>query len=125
MGLAHHSVYPVWLELARCEMLRAQGQPYSVLEPAGVCFVVARMSLRFRRPARYDELIRVSVRPAPESGAPRRRIKLDHLYDITRGDDLLATAATTLVCTNPDGTPRAVPDDVLPTPTHTGPHHPD
>jgi acyl-CoA thioesterase FadM len=46
-GVVHHSVYPVWFEMGRTELLRANGVAYKDLEQAGVLFVVA-----WRRPAR-------------------------------------------------------------------------
>ena len=38
MNVAHHSVYPVWLEIARTDLLRRRGNAYRDLEVAGdVC----------------------------------------------------------------------------------------
>ena len=54
-GVVHHSVYSVWFEMGRTELLRANGLAYKDLETAGVFFVVAEMKIRYRRPAYYDE----------------------------------------------------------------------
>ncbi len=111
LGVAHHSVYPVWLEVARGELLRENGLPYRNLEQRGVCFVVARMTLKYSRPAHYDDLLRVRVweagskRPRPH----RPRVRLEHQYEVLRDQDLLATASTTLVCVDRDGKPQAIP----------------
>ena len=43
-GVVHHSVYPVWLEMGRTELLRANKVAYSDLEESGIYFVVAEMS---------------------------------------------------------------------------------
>ena len=107
MGVAHHSVYPVWLEIARGELLRRHGTPYSELEQQGVLFVVARMSIRYRQPARYDDLLCVNIWEPAE--AKRRLVKVDHTYEILRDHDLLATAETTLVCVDRQGNPQAIP----------------
>ena len=32
MGVAHHSVYPVWFEVARTDWIKALGTTYSQLE---------------------------------------------------------------------------------------------
>jgi acyl-CoA thioester hydrolase len=103
-SVAHHSVYPVWLEIARTELLRRQGVAYRDLEAQGVLFVVARMSLRYRRPARYDDLIRVEVTVARSAG-----VKVEHGYRVWRGEELLCTAETTLVCLDRAGNLRPVP----------------
>lgn len=104
MRVAHHAVYPVWLEQARTELLRQQGVRYRDLEETGVYFVVARMSFRFRRPAHYDDELRIRVEALPTAG-----VKVEHRYEVRREDVLLATAETTLVCVDGSGKPRPVP----------------
>ena len=54
-GVVHHSVYPVWFEIGRTELLRANGLAYKDLEAAGFLFVVAELHVKYRRPARYDQ----------------------------------------------------------------------
>lgn len=109
MRVAHHASYPVWMEIARTELLREQGACYRDCEEAGVFFVVARMSIRYRRPAKYDDQIVVHV-----TGLPCAGVKVEHTYEIRRGDELLATAETTLVCTNTEGKAVPVPPGLLP-----------
>lgn len=108
MNVAHHSVYPVWLEIARTELLRSMGQTYRDLEAAGVFLVVAKLSLRYRRPALYDDELDVVVTAMPTVG-----VKLEHKYEIRRGKELIAVAETTLACVDGDGKLRPVPEDVL------------
>lgn len=109
MSVAHHSVYPVWLEIARTELLRAKGVAYRDLEERGVLFVVVKLNVSYRRPARYDDLLRVRVWESGnvESG---RRARIEHGYEVLRGDELLAEASTTLVCVNREGKPQAIPE---------------
>ena len=38
-GVVHHTVYPVWLEMGRTELLRANGLAYRDLEKKGTMFV--------------------------------------------------------------------------------------
>ncbi|MCE9591879.1 MAG: acyl-CoA thioesterase [Planctomycetes bacterium] len=104
MNVAHHSVYPVWMEIARTEMLRKAGVAYRELEDRGVFFVVARMSLKYRRPARYDDLLTIRAELLPSAG-----VKVEHTYEIRRGGELLATAETTLVCVDRAGKVQPVP----------------
>lgn len=105
MGLAHHSTYPIWLEMARTEHLRRHGLVYRDLEAAGVLFVVARMSLRYRKPARYDDVLRVAVSMRECAG-----VKVEHDYRVTREGELLCEAQTTLVCVDREGKLRPVPE---------------
>ncbi len=108
-GVAHHSVYPIWLEAARGEMLRETGFTYREMEATGLYFVVARMNFRFRKPAMYDDHLRVNVGLLPSS-----RVKLDHVYKVFRDDVLLTEATTTLVCVDKNGKPNPVPVTVMP-----------
>ena len=104
MGVAHHAAYPVWLEIARTEMLRAAGHAYRDLEAAGIFLVIAKMELRYRRPARYDDVLAVECVTDGNPDGPSTR--LAHRYRICRGDDLLATASTLLVSVDADGRMR-------------------
>lgn len=108
-GVAHHSVYPVWLEAARTELLREQGMAYADCEKAGVFFVVARMSLRYRRPARYDDDVLIDVQVLRSAG-----VKIEHAYRLHRDGETLATAETTLACVDAGGRLRPVPEGLLP-----------
>ena len=54
-GVVHHTVYPVWFEMGRTELLRVNGLAYSELEKKGIYFVVSELSVKYRRPAFYDE----------------------------------------------------------------------
>ncbi|MHC4498476.1 MAG: acyl-CoA thioesterase, partial [Planctomycetota bacterium] len=58
-GVVHHSVYPVWFEMGRTELLRANGLAYKDLEKAGVFFVVAELCVKYRQPAKYDEQLQL------------------------------------------------------------------
>ena len=91
MGIAHHSVYLVWCELGRTQHMRDLGVTYRNLETAGVRLPVVEAKLRYRAPARYDEVltIRSWVRLC------RSRI-VQFGNAITMEDKLLATAQITL-----------------------------
>lgn len=108
MNVAHHSVYPVWMEIARTELLRSMGKSYRDLEAAGVFLVVAKLSLRYRRPAMYDDELEITVTALPTVG-----VKLEHRYEVRRGGELLCAAETTLACVDANGKLRPVPAEVL------------
>lgn len=109
MNVAHHSVYPTWFEIARTDLLRRRGNAYRDLEAAGVMFVVARMSLRYHKPAYYDDEITVICEAKPSVG-----VKVEHTYEVRRGETLLTTGETTLVCVDRDGKLKPIPKDLFP-----------
>jgi len=108
MNVAHHSAYLPWLEIARSEMLRRGGMSYAECEKAGVFFVVARVSVRYRKPAYYDDVLDIEVKRESAS-----RFSLDHVYRVVRDQELVAEAATTLVCVDSDGKPQPIPQWLL------------
>ncbi|MFM8286870.1 MAG: acyl-CoA thioesterase [Planctomycetaceae bacterium] len=57
MGFLHHAQYFVYFELGRTELLRARGGNYRDIEAAGLFMVVVQLECRFRKSARYDELL--------------------------------------------------------------------
>lgn len=108
MGALHHSRYWVYFEMGRTELLRHRGIAYRDLEEAGVFFVVARCSARFRAPARYDDLLTLTTRVTRTGQA-----RIDHAYELKRSDGLvLATAETTLACVDREGRVIAMPRSV-------------
>ena len=105
-GVVHHSVYPVWFEMGRTELLRANGLAYKDLEAAGVFFVVAELNIKYRRPAMYDEELELETSCSAVTAS-----KVEHTYKLTRCRDgvLLAEGSSVLVCVNAEGRIRRIP----------------
>jgi acyl-CoA thioester hydrolase len=59
MGVAYHARYLVWLDVARTEHLRRCGASYRELEARGLRLAVSEVAVRYRRPARFDDPVRV------------------------------------------------------------------
>jgi len=108
MGIVHHAVYPVWMELGRSDLLRELGQSYAEWEQRGVMMSVAEVHVKYRAPARYDELIEVRTH-VKEAG----RRKVVFAYEVLRDGTRLAEGETVHVVTGPDGRARVMPDDLL------------
>jgi acyl-CoA thioester hydrolase len=94
MGVVYHARYLVWLDVARCEHLRLSGMSYRDLEQSGLRLAVSELSIRYRQPARYDDLVR--IRCWVRDLASRR---VDFGYAVEHAGDarLLATATTSLL----------------------------
>ena len=110
-GVVHHSVYPVWFEMGLTELLRANGVAYKDLEAAGVFFVVARLNMKFRWPALYDEQLCLETACSVVSA-----VKVEHIYKLTRCSDgvILAEGDSVLACVNEKGKVRRVPEFMYP-----------
>ena len=107
MGYLHHSVYLQYFEMGRVELLRSLGHSYADLEAAGVFFVVTRAEVKYRAPARFDDELVLTVSLVREGP-----VRLDHVYELRKGEQLLAEATTTIACVGRDGQPRAIPDEM-------------
>ena len=110
-GVVHHSVYPIWFEMGRTELLRANGLAYRALEEAGFFFVIAEIRVKHRRPAYYDDKLDLETICSKVTAA-----KIEHTYSLTRPADstLLAEATTILACVNGDGKIRRAPKFMYP-----------
>jgi acyl-CoA thioester hydrolase len=115
-GVVHHSVYPVWFEMGRTELLRASGLAYKDLERAGVFFVVTRLYIRYRRPARYDEELQLETSCSAVTAS-----KVEHAYQLKRRCDgvTIAEGSTTLACVNAEGKIRRLPKFMYPEPNQS------
>ena len=105
MGVAHHTAYPVWFEMGRTELLRGGGLSYRDLETQGFLIAVVKLSVQYKRPARYDDLLVLET-----AITDRGRATIDHAYELHRDGVLLTTAATTVVSLDRDGRPQPLPD---------------
>lgn len=110
-GVIHHSVYPVWFEMGRTELLRSAGIAYKDLEAAGFLFVVARLNIKYRRPAFYDEKLELTTTCSKVTAS-----KVEHTYRLSRSADgtLLAEGTTVLACVDCQGRVRRVPGFMYP-----------
>jgi acyl-CoA thioester hydrolase len=109
MGVVYHARYLVWLDIARTEHLRLAGMAYRDLEALGFRLAVADLSIRYRQPARYDDLVRVRcwVREAAS-----RRVTFGYAADHADSGRLLATATTVMISLDAAMAPTRLPDAV-------------
>ena len=105
MGLLHHSNYLVYFEQGRTELLRQQGLAYKDLEDQGYLLVLTKVQVRYRRPARYDDMLTLRTIVARTS-----MVKIEHRYEVLRDGELLAEGETTLGCVDREGKPQMLPE---------------
>ena len=94
MGVVYHARYLVWLDIARCDHLRSTGISYRDLELSGLRLAVSEVVIRYRQPARYDDLVRIRcwVRDVGS-----RRVEFGYAVEQAETSRLLATASTSLL----------------------------
>jgi len=104
MGIVYHANYLPWLEIGRTDLLRKNDLPYAELEKEGYLLPVLEVSVKYRRPARYDDLLTVNTLI---SEMPVIRIQI--AYEVLRGEELLATASSSHAFMNRQGQPLKPP----------------
>ena len=109
MGVVYHARYLVWLDVARCDYLRHTGTSYRDLEQSGLRLAVSEVNIRYRQPARYDDLVRVRcwVRDLAS-----RRVDFGYAVEHADNNRLLATATTSLLVLDSSMTLTRFPDAV-------------
>lgn len=109
--IGNHIYYGRYLDLleaARGELFRAAGHTFANWQAAGVIFPVIEVHLRYRAPARYDELLAIEVTILEATG-----IRLGFGYRIVGPDNtLLVEGETRHVCTTLEERPRRLPPDL-------------
>ncbi|MBI5419134.1 MAG: acyl-CoA thioesterase [Deltaproteobacteria bacterium] len=89
-GVAYYANYFRWFETGRAELMRQKGTAYRDLTEAGMLLPVVEASIRYRSPARYDDVIKVYAEVREMRGA-----RITFGYRLTRSDGkLLAEGAT-------------------------------
>ena len=104
MGLVHHANYLVYFEQGRTELLRAHGLAYKDFEDQGYLLVLTRAEVRYRSPARYDDLLTLKTTVVRTT-----LVRIDHRYELFRAETLLAEGSTTLACVDREGRVQALP----------------
>ncbi|MFZ0464798.1 MAG: thioesterase family protein [Candidatus Acidiferrales bacterium] len=112
MGVVYYANFFVWFEVARVELMRQMGFSYKQMEFEDDSFVVvAKASCTYKRPARFDDVIRICTRVTE---ARRRTITFSYevINDATR--ELVATGETLHVICGHDGRPKSLPEKYRP-----------
>lgn len=109
-GVVYHSNYLNFMERARTEWLRHLGFEQTTLKDAlHIIFVVHSMQLKFKKPAKFNDLLTVSSELEKVG-----RGSLSFLQKITNNNQLLVQAQVKLACVDAlTFKPVAIPKPVL------------
>lgn len=110
MGVVYHGNYAQYFEMGRVEWLRNLGLSYAYMEKNGIMLPVVSLTLNYKKPARYDDLLTVrTILKKQES------VKIEFDYEIySEKGELLTTGNSVLVFVDmKTGRPVLPPDYVL------------
>jgi acyl-CoA thioester hydrolase len=107
MGVVYYGNYFTWFEVGRVELCRQLGFEYKRLEAEDDSYiVVAEASCRYKRPARFDDLLTIRTRVVE---AQRRTVRF--AYEIFNdAGELIATGETLHVICDHTGRPKSLPE---------------
>lgn len=110
MGVVYHGNYAQYFEMGRVEWLRNIGVSYKWMEENGIMLPVVSLTINYKKPARYDDLLTVKTIFKSQSS-----VKIDFDYEIyNEKNELLTTAYSLLVFVNmKTGKPTIPPEYVM------------
>jgi acyl-CoA thioester hydrolase len=110
MGVVYHGNYAQYFEMGRVEWLRNMGVSYKWMEENGVMLPVVSLSMNYKKPARYDDLLTVKTILKRQT-----TVKIEFDYEIyNENSELLTTGYSMLVFVDmKSGRPILPPDYVL------------
>ncbi len=108
MGVVYHGNYFTWFEIGRVELCRQLGFEYKHMETEDDSFiVVADAHCRYKRPARFDDLLVIRTKI---SQSQRRTVRFDYEIIDQASGELLATGDTLHVICDRLGKPKSLPE---------------
>ena len=107
MGVVYHGNYLPYFEIGRVEWLRDKGVSYKWMEENGIGLPIVSLTLNYKKPARYDDLL--TVRTTFKS---QTSVKIEFDCEIlSEQGELLTTMSIILVFVSfKTGRPTAPPD---------------
>ena len=108
MGVVYHGNYFTWFEVGRVEWCRQHGFEYKKMETEDDSFiVVAEARCRYKRSARFDDLLTVRTRV---TDSKRRTVTFGYEILDQASGETVATGETVHVICDKQGRPKSLPD---------------
>ena len=92
MGVVYHGNYAQYFEMGRVEWLRNLGISYKWMEENGVMLPVVSLQLNYKKPARYDDLLRVKTIFKSQTS-----VKIEFDYEIYNAENHLLTTGYSML----------------------------
>ena len=110
MGYVYYGNYAEYFEVGRVEALRELGMSYRELEDSGILLPVLEYSIKYLKPAYYDELLTIKT---CITDLPAARLIFSY-ETFNEKKELLNKGVTTLVFVNrQSGRPCAAPENFM------------
>ncbi len=110
MRVVYHGNYAQYFEIGRVEWLRNKGLSYKWMEENGIMLPVVSLTMNYKKPARYDELLTLTT-----ILKNRTTVKIEFDYELyNESEELLTTGNSILVFVDmKTGKPVSPPQYIL------------
>jgi len=105
--VVYYANYLKHLEEARTEYFAEKGIDLKKLSEESTWFVVAKVEINYKYPARYQDILNILTRIDGFKNA-----SMDFYQKITKSDTIIVEARTVLVCVGSDFKPKPIPLDL-------------
>ena len=93
MRVVYHGNYAQYFEIGRVEWLRNKGITYKWMEENGIMLPVVSLTMSYKKPARYDDLLTLKTKLKNRSS-----VKIEFDYELyNEADELLTIGNSILV----------------------------
>ena len=107
-GVVYYANYLKYFEEARTEFMAKRGIELKELQGRGVLFVVRKVEINYKSPARYADELKIHT-----TLKEIKNVTLEFYQCIKLKDLLLVEASTQLVCIDKEFKPQPIPSDIL------------
>ncbi|MGA8142882.1 MAG: thioesterase family protein [Candidatus Acidiferrales bacterium] len=108
MGVVYYGNYFTWFEIGRVELCRQLGFEYKQMETEDDSYiVVAEAQCRYKRPARFDDLLTIRTRV---TAAQRRTVRFGYEIIQQATGETIATGETVHVICDRLGQTKSLPE---------------
>lgn len=110
MQVVYHGNYAQYFEIGRVEWLRNKGISYKLMEQSGIMLPVVSLTMNYKKPARYDELLTLKT-----ILKNRTSVKIEFDYELyNEKEELLTTGNSILVFVDmKTGKPMSPPQYII------------
>jgi acyl-CoA thioester hydrolase len=110
MQVVYHGNYAQYFEIGRVEWLRNKGISYKLMEQNGIMLPVVSLTMNYKKPARYDELLTLKT-----ILKNRTSVKIEFDYELyNEKEELLTTGNSILVFVDmKTGKPMSPPQYII------------
>jgi acyl-CoA thioester hydrolase len=109
-GVVYYANYLRYMERARTEYLAFRGYSVKKLMDEGTIFMVLRVEIDYKSPARYGDIIEVETWV---KDATRVTMLFEHIMRDKISSRIFAECRAKVVCVDKNGKPKRLPDEYV------------